>query len=311
MDKRAQEIAAVRTLPFLDLALSEAGRDERLLPVRADVAAAELEGIVPAPRYVASESRQVIRSVTRLYPAPGAEGRILSELLTGEIFHVYGEAEGWAWGQCATDGYVGYLESSALSVGGGEVPTHRVAQPSTLVYPEANLKCTPVDWLPFGSRISLGEAGKDSRFARAGDLGWVVAAHCRPLAEREADPVSAARRFMDAPYLWGGRTVRGLDCSALVQLAFDAAGVVLPRDTDQQERWTAGDIGPDGPFKRGDIVFFKGHVGIMEDGETLLHANAHHMAVVSEPLRDLVGRLGGPAAEPVTSVARIPFDGKA
>lgn len=305
MDKRAENIAATRTLPFLDLALSAEERDVRLLPAREDMAAEELEGILPAPRYVRGEARAVIEPAVRLYREPAEGGAILSELLTGESFRVYDEADGWAWGQAATDGYVGYLNSGGLGSSEGFSATHRVARASTLVFPAASLKTTPVGWLPFGARISVGDTGDDGRFARVPGLGWVVAAHCRPLEEREADPVAAARRFMDAPYLWGGRTVRGLDCSALMQLAFDAAGVVLPRDTDQQERWMAGKIDPEGPLARGDVVFFDGHVGIMEDSERLLHANAHHMAVVSEPLQNVVARLGGSEAKPVTSVARL------
>lgn len=299
------KVIANRTLPFLDLAIGGGETDKRLLPVRGDLAAAELEGLVPARRFEQGTPRRVAVAATRIYQEPKADGAILNELLIGETFFVYDKTDGWVWGQSATDGYVGYCEAQAFAAGDDHTATHRVAQPSTLLFPEPSLKTTPIGWLPSGGRICLGETRDDGRFARVGELGWVVASHCRPLAEREPDPVLVARQFIGAPYLWGGRTFRGLDCSALIQLAFDAAGIVLPRDTDQQERWTAGDIDTAGPLARGDVVFFEGHVGIMEDGERLLHANAHHMAVVSEPLAAVIDRLGGKAAKPVTSIARI------
>jgi cell wall-associated NlpC family hydrolase len=180
------------------------------------------------------------------------------------------------------------------------MPGHRVAVPRTWVYPAPDIKTPPVLALPMNSQLAV--AGSEGRFA-AFDRGFIVADHLRPLTEPEADFVAVAERFLGAPYLWGGKTWSGLDCSGLVQVALEAAGHAAPRDTDLQQA-ALGEAVPDSDLQRGDLVFWRGHVGVMLDAETLLHANAHHMQVAREPLAAARARIARTGAE-ILSVRRL------
>jgi cell wall-associated NlpC family hydrolase len=241
---------------------------------------------------------------------PRPDAPLDTELLRGEAVDVFEEtAEGWSWVQNRADGYVGYVSSEALGAV-DPAPGHRVVVLRTFVYPGPDVKLPATAWLSLGSAIELGDEveTRGTRFRLlAGGAGAVVAADVAPLdAPPEPDFVAVAERFAETPYLWGGRTSLGLDCSALVQLALMAAGLSCPRDTDMQEatlgRPVAG--GADGALERGDLVFWKGHVGILRDAGRLLHASGHHMRVVTEPLTAAIARIATTAGPP-TSVRRL------
>jgi cell wall-associated NlpC family hydrolase len=275
--------------------------DPRVNAFRPDLAAKPLQGQVEAARFVDGRIYEVIASQTALRHAAGHDARLDSEALCGEHVIVYEiTAEGWAWSQLTGDGYVGWLATAALSAV-GPAATHKVAAIRTLAFPGPDIKATPVAALPMGATLAI--ARQDERFAIT-TAGWhVPARHVAPLKAREKDFVAVAERFLGVPYLWGGKTALGLDCSALVQISLQAAGVACPRDSDMQEL-ALGKPGTLAGLKRGDLVFWKGHVAIARDGKTLLHANAHHMAVAIEPVSDAVGRIKAAGSE-VTSVRRL------
>ncbi len=279
------------------------GFDRRITPARPDLAAAHLEGRIPAARYVAGRPMRVIAPVTPMRPEPVPDAGIDTELLHGEAVMVYEvNDEGWAWVQAESDGYVGWVSEDALSATSPE-PTHAVALSRCFVFPGASIKLPPLRWLPFGARLTATDMRGD--FAVLADGGFVYARALRPAGEKASDPVAVSEAFLGTPYLWGGRSSLGLDCSALVQTGLMAAGIACPRDSDMQAAELGRDVATTGPFRRGDLVFWKGHVGIMRDAETLLHANAHHMAVVSEPLAEAAARIETRDGGPVLRVKRL------
>src|SRR5918993_984061 len=258
--------------------------DRRITPARADLADERLRQTVEAPRYSTGTLMRVVVPSAPLRPHPSPEVSIDTEALMGERVRVYDEHEGWAWGQLESDGYVGYLSAEAL---GPEhpAPTHRVAALRTFVYPGPNLKLPPLQHLS------------------------LCAAHLAPLASHESDFVAVAERFVGVPYLWGGKTSLGLDCSGLIQLSLAAAGMHAPRDTDMQQAALGEpvDLAPDlSGLRRGDLVFWKGHMGVMLDETRLLHANGHHMAVAIEPSREAEERIRLNSYGPIVAVKRLP-----
>jgi cell wall-associated NlpC family hydrolase len=275
--------------------------DPRLTPARPDVAAARLKGQVEALRFVEGERRRVAVGHAGLRRAPQATAALETEALYGEEVTVYDELEGWSWVQLATDGYVGYMPSAALSAELGPGATHRVAALRTLLFPSPSIKVPPVDALSMGARLSVVDL--DGRFAVLDTGAYAVATHLAPIDAYEDDPVVVAERFVGAPYLWGGRTSLGLDCSALVQVALAACGIPAPRDSDMQEAGLGRpvDLADRG---RGDLMFWKGHVALVRDAETLVHANAYAMAVALEPLDAAIARILA-AGDPVTSLRRL------
>jgi cell wall-associated NlpC family hydrolase len=280
--------------------------DRRITPARADLADERLRGAVAAARFSAGVVKRVVAPSTPLRPHPSPESPIDTEALAGEPVTVYDEHEGWAWGQLAADGYVGYLSAEALG-SPDPAPTHRVAALRTFVYPGPNLK------LPHLAHLSLGAAvavqGQEGDWARIGPAAFVFSGHLAPLDSHEPDFVTVAERFVGTPYLWGGKTSLGVDCSGLIQLSLSAAGIEAPRDTDMQEKALGLPVetGP-GLFglRRGDLIFWKGHMGVMLDPERLLHANGHHMAVAVEPLREAEERIRLKSFGPIVAVKRLP-----
>ncbi len=264
--------------------------DPRRHPYRADLAAASLRGRVDAPRFVEGELKQVVHGAGPLWSRPDASGGWASQLLYGETVRVYEEKDGLAWVQAERDGYVGYVPAGALSA---EVtaPTHRVGVPGTVVYAEPDAKALTGLQLSLNALVRVVDIGP--AFARLSAAGFVPTRHIVEIGAFAADFVAVAEQLVGAPYVWGGRTRLGLDCSGLVQVALHAAGLDCPRDSDMQmaELGTAVDVRSDLGLKRGDLVFWKGHVGILTDAATLLHANAHHMAVTAEPLKGAVERI--------------------
>jgi len=279
--------------------------DKRLTPARTDLAALHLKGKVDAPRYVEGAVKRVIAPVADLRRAPRGDEGLDTQLLHGEIFTVYDSREGWAWGQSAVDGYVGYVSADALVEATGWAPTHCVAVPRTLVFPVPDIRLTPLYALFLASQVAVVRI--EDSFARLADGSFAVARHLMPASAVVSDSAGTAAQFLNAPYLWGGRTSLGVDCSGLIQLALARAGIAAPRDSDLQEK----DIGAPvalasarNNLKRGDLVCWEGHGGIMLDAASLIHASAFHMAVVIEPLVQAEARIA-PVAGALRTIRRI------
>jgi cell wall-associated NlpC family hydrolase len=283
--------------------------DPRVNAFRPDLADVALRIRVAAARYVTGEGRRVGSPVAPVHRAPDKTSRLETEALMGESVSVFETTpDGWAWVQLDDDRYVGWLPTATLSAPGPE-PTHRVSALRTLVFAEPDIKSPVLHGLPCGAQVAaVGEAeDKNGRYRLIAPEGAVVSRHLAPLGAVEADWVAVAERFLNVPYLWGGKTSLGVDCSALVEIALRASGMAAPRDSDMQERALGSPLPIDGglpPLARGDLVFWKGHVGIMRNSEELLHANAHHMAVVIELLAAASARIDR-SAGPITSIRRI------
>jgi cell wall-associated NlpC family hydrolase len=283
--------------------------DTRLHAVRPDLADVSLKGRVEAARYVAGETRRVVAPVAAVRRAPAYDATMLTEALCGELVTVFEtDAEGWAWAQLGRDRYVGWIPPRALGTASPAV-THKVAALRTLVFQRPDIKSPPLSGLSLGAELAVtGETeDRNARYAAIAPAGFVVTQHLAPLDAVEADWVAVAERFAGTPYLWGGKTSFGIDCSGLVQVALAAGGHAAPRDTDMQEGTVGSALSLDGPLpalRRGDLVFWNGHVGVMRDARTLLHANAHHMEVASEPLAVTRARLLERGL-PVTSIRRL------
>ncbi len=240
---------------------------------------AEHEGVIPAPAYRRAEPRTCLAWEAPLRAAPDTGAEQVDQLLHGEPFAVLGERDGWAWGEAGRDGYLGWVRAEALGPA-ERAPDRRVVALRTYVFSRPALKSAPLGQLSLNALLRTGEA-RDGFVAAAG--GWVWAEHTRATGEGFArDPSEVATRFLHAPYRWGGRDSLGLDCSGLVQQAFYACGRGCPRDSGDQRRLGRAVKRED--LRRGDLVFWRGHVGLMLDDQRLIHANAHHMAVAVEPL---------------------------
>ena len=278
-----------------------AGFDPRLTPARPDLAASHLRGKVKAARFSDGTVQEVIVGQAPVRDAPSHGATMLTEALRGERVTVYEtDDEGWAWGQLASDGYVGWLPAAAL-LAPGPAPTHRVAALRTLVFPGPSIKLPPMDALPLGARIAM--AREQESFAVTSSGGFVPMRHLAPVANVDPDFVAVAERFVGVPYLWGGKSSLGLDCSGLVQIALTACGIKCPRDSDMQES-ALGKPASLAGLQSGDLIFWKGHVAIARGRNSMIHANAFHMAVTIESVAEGLARIGA-AGSQVTSVRRV------
>lgn len=272
-----------------DRGLTPGGYDRRVTPARPDLAAAHLKGKVDAARFVEGQPMRIIAEASPLRGAPSPEEGYDTQALHGEQVMAYDmDDEGWAWVQLVRDGYVGYVSANDLAPPSAAA-THRVRAPRTLVYPARSIKTPPLLGLPMLAEVTA--RAIEGAFAQIEGGGFVWANHLAPMDAREPDFVAVAERFEHAPYLWGGKTWQGVDCSGLVQIALHAAGHEAPRDTDMQARTIGREIDERADLQRGDLVFWKGHVGILCDARTLLHANGAHMQVTREPFEDACGRI--------------------
>lgn len=278
--------------------------DPRRNAFRPDLAAKALEGVVTAERYVAGDPAIVVRAAIPLRKSPEVSKAFETEALFGEPVTIFDEANGWAWVQLMRDGYVGYMPADALRRGVSR-PTHRIQTLGTFLYSAPDIKSPPIMHLSMNALLTV-RAG-DERFLELGGGGFVFRRHAMAIERNARDFVEIAERFVGTPYLWGGRSHIGIDCSGLVQSSLFAAGFAAPRDTDmQQAELGKGVVVRDEleDLARGDLVFWKGHVGIMIDGVLMVHANAHHMLVAVEPLPEAAERIRKAAGD-IVAVKRL------
>jgi hypothetical protein len=276
--------------------------DGRLTPARPDLAARHLAGLVEAARFADPAPCRVTATAAPMRATPDPSAPFDTELLHGEEIAVYEIAGPWAWGQSVMDGYVGYVPAASVACTQAPQPTHRVATLWANLYARPALKSPPFAALPFAARVAISDEREG--FGRIAPETWLCLRHVMPLGLPAPDWVAVAERFLGAPYLWGGRTPVGLDCSALVQLARQAAGFACPRDSDMQA--TIGrELGADDTLLRGDLVFWRGHVAVMLDPVRIVHANGHHMATVIEPLDAAAARIEASGGGPITRRTRL------
>jgi cell wall-associated NlpC family hydrolase len=274
--------------------------DPRITPARPDLAARHLEGQVQAARFVEGMPYEINDPVAPLRREAQSDAALDTEALMGERLTVYEITdEGWAWGQLENDDYVGYLPASAL-VPPALTRSHKVGAVRTLAFPGPSIKLPPLQGLPFGARVELDRVEGALAFTSA---GYIPFRHLLPVADKGSDFVAVAERFLGSPYLWGGKTSLGIDCSGLVQIALNACGHACPRDTYRQET-VLGQAVPLADLRRGDLIFWKGHVAMARDAQTMIHANAFHMAVAIEPIAEALARIRDMGSE-ITSVKRL------
>lgn len=279
--------------------------DKRLHAYRDDLADEALRGRVTADRYTAGAPGHVTAAATPLRREPRSNAPMDTELLFGEPVKIFETTkDGWHWVQSQADGYVGYAAGSSIQAG-PLAATHKVSVPGTFVYTEPDIKSPPLCRLSMGARLKVTDRAE--RFSRLQNEGWIVTQHLISIATSAQDHATLALQFLGVPYLWGGRSSLGLDCSGLVQITLDQCGKSVLRDTDMQ----AGSIGALVPFDgdegvlmRGDLVFWPGHVGIWVDDITFVHANATDMAVSRGPLREVATRIQESTGDTISVVRR-------
>ncbi len=274
--------------------MSDAAKlDPRVNAFRPDLAAAGLQASVKAARYVEPSLKQCIKGIIPLLAEPQNNAKRVSEIRYGEFMDVFElRADGFAWVQNRSDHYVGYIRADNVLSEEIAALSNRINVLHTFVYAEPNIKAPVVDRLTLGSYVRLTK--EVDGLVELANGGYVFAKHVTPTEDAVVpDYIFTAGRLLGVPYLWGGRTPVGIDCSGLVQLALEMAGIDSPRDSDQQ-REAFGKPLPthwrDVAWQRGDLVFFPGHVGIMTSHDHIIHASGFEMQVVVEPLANLVNR---------------------
>jgi cell wall-associated NlpC family hydrolase len=265
--------------------------DPRLTPARGDIAAKYLEGQVQAARFVEGERFEVVEAIAPVREKPSGDAALSTQALRGERVTIYDRnGEGFAWGQLDGDGYVGWLPDAALARPAAS-STHKVTALSTFAFPGPSIKLPPLVTLVMESQLAV--TGEKDMFAVTGEGFYVPKRHLGARDDRASDFVAVAERFVGTPYLWGGKSSLGVDCSGLVQISLTAAGIGCPRDSDMQQDGLGRLLGPteSKSLKRGDLLFWKGHVAIARDADTIVHANAFHMATVIENTATAVARI--------------------
>jgi cell wall-associated NlpC family hydrolase len=276
------------------------GLDPRVTPLRDGIASRELEGVVRAEVYLDPKVMSCVVPAAGVQRAPDLASEQMDQLLFGEIFEVIEEEGGFFWGQARRDGYVGFVAAAALGPRAPE-PTHRIAAVRTYAFAEPSIKARASG--PYSMNALVAVEAVEGRLAKAAGAGWMAVEHLAQVGAFEGDMAAVAERFLGAPYLWGGRESLGLDCSGLSQAALFACGKACPRDADQQQQM--GQAIDRGAFGRGDLVFWRGHMAIGLDGERIVHANGHHMAVAIEPLDGAIERIDAAGVGRPTAFRRL------
>jgi cell wall-associated NlpC family hydrolase len=278
--------------------------DPRLTPARPDLAAKYLQGKVKAERFVEGEAFEIADSLVPLRERPSAEAALLTQALKGERVTIYDHnGEGFAWGQLNSDGYVGWLPDRALKKPAA-TPTHKVTAIRTFAFPGPSIKLPPAETLVLGALVAV--IREDGPFAVTREGWYLPRQHLGHIDRFVEDFVAVAERFVGTPYLWGGKSSLGIDCSGLVQVALNAAGTGCPRDSDMQQDGLGRPLGLEefNKLRRGDLMFWKGHVAIVRDAGTIVHANAHHMATAIENTGDAIARIKAAGSE-ITAIKRL------
>lgn len=270
--------------------------DRRLHAFRPDLADARLKGQVEARAFSEGALYRIVDPVIDIRRHPAPDSGVESQALYGETVRVFDDIEGFGWGQLETDSYVGHVPMNALLPGPLKA-THVVSVPRTFLYPGPDMKFPVTKALSMGSRLIVASEAetRGTKYLRLESGECLIAAHARPVNDHENDPVAVAARLLETPYLWGGRSAFGIDCSALVQLSHALCGIALPRDSDMLAAGAGRQIGEGAdhdPLECGDLVFWKGHVAMLEDENTIIHASGHAMQVVREPLEKAIDRIG-------------------
>jgi len=273
--------------------------DPRTTLIRDGRASIALEGVVPAAAYVEPKARRLMAPSAAVRRAPDPASEQMDQLLFGELFDVLEEQGGWAFGQARRDGYVGFVEAAALGDAEAEI-SHWVSALRTYAFSEPDIKSAPVGLYSMNSLVAV--EAREGRFAKGTGTGWFVEAHLSPIGFGETDHAAVAERFLGAPYQWGGRESLGLDCSGLVQQALYACARACPRDSDQQQ--ALGHPIERADLQRGDLIFWRGHVAILTDARSIVHANAHHMMVAREGLEEAIARIHAAGAGEPTAFRR-------
>ena len=261
--------------------------DPRTTLARSDLAEQALEGLVRARAFRPVEPWQCSASAAAVRKAPEAEAPQLDQIVFGEAFDVLDRKDGWLWGRARRDGYVGWVEAQAFAQP-VLAPTHRVSAIRAYACAGPDDKTAPLAQLTLNALVTVERT--EGGFAKVARSGWIAEPHLAALDVFERDPVAVAERYLGVPYQGGGRESLGLDGSALVQQALYACGRGCPRDAGLQAAQTGEAIDRAQGLRRGDLVFWEGHVGLMVDEARIIHADAHHQAVAVEPLDDAVAR---------------------
>ncbi len=278
--------------------------DKRLHPYREDLAAMHLRDKIEAENYVVGRRFQVNCGSAPLRRLPDKKAVLDTELLFGETVILYDEDKGWAWVQSEIDGYVGYTERSGLNSEPLQ-STHSVTVLASHIYPEPDLKTVPIYSLPMTARVTVND--KTNNYYKLASGGWIFAGHLEPIHIHAVDHCEIARMFLNIPYLWGGKTSVGIDCSGLLQVSLARCGKLIPRDSDMQISSGQSVLytSDEKDLRRGDLVFWPGHAGILLESQTIIHANATEMRVTMAPLDDLVAKIEESTGDKIIAVRRV------